>query len=153
MIANLLEQLAAWIQSVISAMGYAGVAGLMGIESACIPLPSEVIMPFAGSLVPARFTLIGCALAGAIGCVVGSIPAYYAGALGGRDAIEVHEYRQNRTVVLREVHFRGDKRLRVEVFGFRHTWSNPYESVPERSMLFLVRDRAAPNHPSWASER
>lgn len=30
---------------------------------------------------------------------------------------------------------------------FRHTWSNPYESVPGRSMLFLVRDAAAPNHP------
>jgi hypothetical protein len=30
---------------------------------------------------------------------------------------------------------------------FRHTWSNPYESVPGRSMLFLVRDGAAPNHP------
>jgi hypothetical protein len=30
---------------------------------------------------------------------------------------------------------------------FRHTWSSPYESVPGRSMLFLVRDRAAPNHP------
>jgi hypothetical protein len=30
---------------------------------------------------------------------------------------------------------------------FRHTWSNPYESVPGRSMLFLVRDGASPNHP------
>jgi membrane protein DedA with SNARE-associated domain len=83
-IANVLEALAAWIQGVISAMGYAGVAGLMAIESACIPLPSEVIMPFAGSLVPARFSLWGVGLAGAIGCVVGSIPAYYLGAYGGR---------------------------------------------------------------------
>ncbi|HUJ26682.1 MAG TPA: DedA family protein [Myxococcales bacterium] len=88
MIAQLLEQLAAWIQGVISAMGYPGVGGLMAIESACIPLPSEVIMPFAGSLIPGgRFTLLGCALAGAVGCVVGSIPAYYAGAYGGRPLI------------------------------------------------------------------
>ena len=88
MIANILESLAIWIQGVISAMGYAGVGGLMAIESACIPLPSEVIMPFAGSLVPGgRFTLWGAALAGAIGCVVGSIPAYYAGAYGGRPLI------------------------------------------------------------------
>jgi membrane protein DedA with SNARE-associated domain len=87
-IAGLLESLAVWIQGVISAMGYAGVGGLMAIESACIPLPSEVIMPFAGSLVPSgRFTLFGCGLAGAIGCVVGSIPAYYAGAYGGRPLI------------------------------------------------------------------
>ena len=88
MIANTLEALAVWIQHVISAMGYAGVGGLMAIESACIPLPSEVIMPFAGSLVPSgRFTLWGVGLAGAIGCVVGSIPAYYAGAWGGRPLI------------------------------------------------------------------
>jgi membrane protein DedA with SNARE-associated domain len=87
-IANALDALAAWIQGVISAMGYPGVAGLMAIESACIPLPSEVIMPFAGSLVPSgRFTLWGCAFAGAIGCVVGSIPAYYAGRYGGRPLI------------------------------------------------------------------
>jgi membrane protein DedA with SNARE-associated domain len=60
----------------------------MAIESACIPLPSEVIMPFAGSLVPSgRFTLLGCGLWGAIGCVVGSIPAYYLGAHGGRPLI------------------------------------------------------------------
>jgi membrane protein DedA with SNARE-associated domain len=87
-ITNLLESLAVWIQHVISVLGYGGVAGLMAIESACIPLPSEVIMPFAGSLIPTgRFTLWGCALAGAIGCVVGSIPAYYAGAYGGRPLI------------------------------------------------------------------
>jgi membrane protein DedA with SNARE-associated domain len=87
LIATILEALALWIQGVISSMGYPGIAGLMAIESACIPLPSEVIMPFAGSLVPARFTLLGCALAGAIGCVIGSIPAYYAGAYGGRPLI------------------------------------------------------------------
>ncbi len=87
MIAQVLESVAVWIQGVISAMGYPGIALLMAIESACIPLPSEVIMPFAGSLVPARFSLWGCGLAGAIGCVLGSIPAYYAGAYGGRPLI------------------------------------------------------------------
>lgn len=88
MIAEILEMLALWIQGVIGSLGYAGVAGLMAIESACIPLPSEVIMPFAGSLIPSgRFTLFGAGLAGAIGCVIGSIPAYYAGALGGRPLI------------------------------------------------------------------
>jgi len=87
-IAQILESLALWIQGVISSLGYSGVAFLMAIESACIPLPSEVIMPFAGSLIPSgRFTLFGAGLAGAIGCVVGSIPAYYAGVLGGRPLI------------------------------------------------------------------
>jgi membrane protein DedA with SNARE-associated domain len=88
LIHQLLDSLALWIQGVISAMGYAGVAGLMAIESACIPLPSEVIMPFAGSLVPAgRFTIWALGLAGAVGCVAGSIPAYYLGAYGGRPLI------------------------------------------------------------------
>ena len=88
MIAQIIEMLALWIQGVISSVGYIGVAGLMAIESACIPLPSEVIMPFAGSLIPSgRFTLFGAGLAGAVGCVIGSIPAYYAGALGGRPLI------------------------------------------------------------------
>jgi membrane protein DedA with SNARE-associated domain len=81
--------LARFIMSVESSMGYPGVALLMGIESACIPLPSEVIMPFAGSLVSTgRFTLSLIALAGAIGCVLGSIPAYYVGAYGGRPLVE-----------------------------------------------------------------
>ena len=54
-----------------------------------IPLPSEIIMPFAGYLVyQGQFTLHGAALAGAIGCVVGSIPAYYLGMYGGRPVIE-----------------------------------------------------------------
>ena len=98
---HLLEQLALWIQGVISAMGYPGVAALMGIESACIPLPSEVIMPFAGSLIPSgRFTLLGCGLAGAIGCVLGSIPAYYAGAYGGRPLI----LRYGRYILLSKEH-------------------------------------------------
>ncbi len=89
MIAKVIEALAVFTTGVISAMGYGGVVLLMGIESACIPLPSEIIMPFAGYLVfQGQFTLHGAALAGAVGCVVGSIPAYYAGQYGGRPLIE-----------------------------------------------------------------
>jgi membrane protein DedA with SNARE-associated domain len=88
-ISRIIEALAGFITGAISAMGYGGVVLLMGIESACIPLPSEIIMPFAGYLVyQGRFTLHGAALAGAIGCVVGSIPAYYLGQYGGRPLIE-----------------------------------------------------------------
>ena len=63
----------------------------MAIESACIPLPSEVIMPFAGYLVfksPERFSLFLMGVAGAVGCVIGSIVAYYAGKYGGRPLVE-----------------------------------------------------------------
>jgi membrane protein DedA with SNARE-associated domain len=85
MLEKLITTVAAWILGVISSMHYGGIVLLMAIESACIPLPSEVIMPFAGFLVSkGEMTLFGIALAGAIGCVVGSIPAYYAGMFGGR---------------------------------------------------------------------
>lgn len=89
MIEKIITAVALWVMSVISAMGYGGVVLLMAIESACIPLPSEIIMPFAGFLVArGELTLWGVALAGAIGCVVGSIPAYYLGMYGGRPLIE-----------------------------------------------------------------
>src|SRR5712664_3897755 len=81
--------LSAFIVAVISTLGYSGVALLMAIESACIPLPSEIIMPFAGYLVhTGQLKLFWVASAGAIGCNLGSIPAYWLGAWGGRPAIE-----------------------------------------------------------------
>src|SRR3546814_9709957 len=77
MIEHILAWLAGIIISVISATGYLGILILMAIESACIPLPSEVIMPFAGYLVSTgRFDLVLAATAGALGCNVGSIVAY-----------------------------------------------------------------------------
>jgi len=88
-IAAVIEELAKWTTMVISTLGYGGVVLLMGIESACIPLPSEIIMPFAGYLAyTGQFTVHGAALAGAIGCIAGSIPAYYLGVYGGRPVIE-----------------------------------------------------------------
>ncbi len=75
--------------AIIVAMGYPGVALLMAIESACIPLPSEIIMPFAGYLVAqGHFTLVGVATAGAIGCNLGSIVGYAMGQYGGRPIVE-----------------------------------------------------------------
>ena len=81
--------LASIITAIISATGYVGVALLMAIESACIPLPSEIIMPFAGYLESiGRFSLWGLATAGAVGCNLGSAVAYAVGARGGRPAVE-----------------------------------------------------------------
>src|SRR6516162_2342177 len=89
MVEAILEFLARFIIAVISQSGYLGIVLLMGIESACIPLPSEVIMPFSGYLVYAgRFSLIWVAIAGAVGCNVGSLVAYCVGAWGGRPLAE-----------------------------------------------------------------
>ena len=76
----ILGTISAWIMGVISTLGYGGVILLMAIESANIPLPSEVIMPFSGFLVAKgemNLWLVG--LAGGFGCVLGSIFSYYLG--------------------------------------------------------------------------
>lgn len=89
MVARIIEILSAFIVATISALGYPGVVLLMGIESACIPLPSEIIMPFSGYLVyTGRFSLWAVSVAGAVGCVLGSLVAYWAGMYGGRPFIE-----------------------------------------------------------------
>ena len=87
----------------MAALGYGGIAAVMAIESACIPLPSELIMPYAGAMSDAgvraalgaqygvslsAFNLVLAAVAGAIGCNIGSEIAYWVGATGGRKAIE-----------------------------------------------------------------
>lgn len=86
---KILAVLVQFITHVIDAGGYAGLGALMGVESACIPLPSEIIMPFAGYLVYlGHFNLFWAATAGAIGCNLGSVVAYWIGARGGRPMVE-----------------------------------------------------------------
>lgn len=86
---QILVLLSTFVIWVISSLGYTGIVVAMAIESACIPLPSEVIMPFSGYLVSqGRFSLWGVSVAGALGCTLGSAVAYAAGAYGGRPFIE-----------------------------------------------------------------
>src|SRR5256884_738106 len=88
MIGRTIEILSAFIVATISTLGYAGIVLLMAIESACIPLPSEIIMPFSGYLVyTGRFNIWLVSIAGAFGCVVGSLVAYWIGMYGGRALI------------------------------------------------------------------
>jgi membrane protein DedA with SNARE-associated domain len=86
---KILATLFTFISSLIAMAGYGGIVILMAIESACIPLPSELIMPFAGYLVfQGKMNLIWVATAGAIGCNVGSLIAYEIGCYGGRPLVE-----------------------------------------------------------------
>jgi membrane protein DedA with SNARE-associated domain len=85
----ILTTLAGLITATISALGYPGIVLLMAIESACIPLPSEIIMPFAGYLASTgRFSLVLVATAGALGCNLGSTIAHAVGRYGGRPLVE-----------------------------------------------------------------
>ena len=89
MIARIIEILSGFIVATISVLGYSGIVLLMAIESACIPLPSEVIMPFSGYLVSTgQMNLWAVGIAGAVGCVLGSLVAYWVGMYGGRPLIE-----------------------------------------------------------------
>ena len=101
MLQKLLTPIIVWMTALMVAAGPLGVTVLMAIESACIPLPSEVIMPFAGFLAfRGQMSFLGlgagspwaqifiAGLFGAVGCNLGSIPAYELGAWGGRKAVE-----------------------------------------------------------------
>ena len=86
MITSILAWFAAIVIKIISASGYLGITGLMALESACMPIPSEVVMPFAGYLVTiGRFSLFWVIIFGAIGNLSGSIIAYAVGFYGGRE--------------------------------------------------------------------
>ncbi|EZP52692.1 DedA family protein [Sphingomonas sp. RIT328] len=88
-ISNLVATMAGWIVAAIAVTGYIGIIGLMALESACIPLPSEIIMPFGGYLVSTgRLDLWLVAIAGAVGCNLGSALAYEVGRRGGRAMVE-----------------------------------------------------------------
>jgi membrane protein DedA with SNARE-associated domain len=86
---RIIAPVASFIVATISTLGYGGIVLLMAIESACIPLPSEIIMPFSGYLVSTgRFNLALVATAGALGCNLGSTIAYAVGYFGGRRMVE-----------------------------------------------------------------
>ncbi len=79
----MIEIIGSWIIHFISSLGYFGVFILMTLESACIPIPSEVTMPFSGSLIASgRFNFWILVLVGTIGNLVGSLLAYWLGAWG-----------------------------------------------------------------------
>ena len=125
MLSNLLAPVIAWMTALMVAAGPLGVTLLMAIESACIPLPSEVIMPFAGFLAyQGHMTFLGWGTAspwariaiagifGALGCNLGSLPAYELGAWGGRKAVE----RYGRFILLNRDHLDQAHRF-FERFG------------------------------------
>ncbi|MBU0624167.1 MAG: DedA family protein [Candidatus Thermoplasmatota archaeon] len=99
---NLIEWGTNLILDWISNYGYGGIMLLMALESACMPVPSEIVMPFAGYLVARDgvMSLLGVTVAGALGCTLGSITAYVFGFYAGRPLI----LRYGKYVLIREKH-------------------------------------------------
>ena len=85
----LFEFLTDTITNLICTFGYPGIIFLMTLESACMPVPSEIVMPFAGFAVQqGRLEFFAVGLAGAVGCLVGSVLSYVVGYYGGRPLLE-----------------------------------------------------------------
>jgi membrane protein DedA with SNARE-associated domain len=104
--------------SIISSLGYVGIFFLMVLESALIPIPSEVIMPFSGFLVSVgKLGLLGVILAGSFGNLVGSIATYYLGLRLGRTAI----IRYGKYVFFKKKHLDYTERL-FEKYGDKVTF-------------------------------
>src|SRR5438105_6941020 len=100
---ELLQPLVSFITSTISSLGYPGIFALMVLESALIPIPSEIIMPFSGYLVStSKFGAIEVILAGSIGNLVGSVLTYYLGLKAGRALI----IKYGRYFLFRESHLK-----------------------------------------------
>ena len=84
-----MEQISQAFLAFIDQYGYFAVALLMAMENACIPIPSELILGFAGYLIFAeRMTFTGAMIAGMIGGMAGSIFAYIVGKKGGRPFVD-----------------------------------------------------------------
>ncbi|MDP4088019.1 MAG: DedA family protein [Bacillota bacterium] len=88
-----MEFIVQWVIYVLGKLGYFGIFSLMALESACIPIPSEAILPFGGYLTSqaytgSRLSLPIVILVGTLGGTFGSVLMYYIGAKGGRPLVE-----------------------------------------------------------------
>ena len=101
MMQSIIDIVVQWATALIGDWGLPAVFLLMLLESACIPVPSEAIMPFAGFAVSeGNMTLLGITVAGVAGNVVGSWIAYWVGLYGGRPFIDKY----GKYVLLRHHH-------------------------------------------------
>lgn len=104
---GIIEIVASFIKDFILAMGYPGIVFLMGLESMVLPIPSEVVMPFAGWLAfEGELDWIIASIAGTLGCTFGSLVAYYIGFYGGRPLI----LRYGKYIMLQEKHLDSAER-------------------------------------------
>jgi len=88
MVSDILSWIGSLIINIISTSGYAGIAVLSALESACVPIPSEVIVPFSGYLAGiGQFSFWPVIFWATLGNLAGSLAAYAAGYYGGRPFI------------------------------------------------------------------
>ena len=144
----IVEKLIGYITFGISAMGYFGIVFLMALESMIAPVPSEVVMPFAGYLVlQGRFNFWLALLASSIGSIFGSLLSYYMGVYGGRPFV----LKFGKYLLLEEEHLhwtekwfgkQGDKTIFISRFVpvVRHLISIPagIARMPMKKFVFYT---------------
>ena len=80
----MVEHIAEFVMFVMGILGYPGLVLMMALESMIAPVPSEIVMPFAGFLIAqGKFTILGGIVASSLGTITGSIIGYYMGKFGG----------------------------------------------------------------------
>lgn len=117
----MVEHIAEWITEVMATLGYPGLVFMMALESMIAPVPSEIVMPFAGFLiVEEKFTLVGAIIASSLGTLIGSLTGYAMGKFGGYPIV----YKFGRYLLLERHHLEltakwFEKRGEITVFVCR----------------------------------
>lgn len=92
-----------WISGIIESIGYPAIIALMFVENVFPPIPSELIMPFAGYMVAkGTFSFVGVVISGATGSVLGALPLYFLGRLASRQQLKSWTQRYGRWATITE---------------------------------------------------
>ena len=115
----MLSSLATWVQDVIEQLGYLGVALLVVLENVFPPIPSEIVLPFAGFVAQqGSDSVVLMILAATVGSVIGALIMYWIAAIIGDDRLHAFTRRFGKWVQIREVDL-----TRAEEWFDRHAMS------------------------------
>ncbi|MBX0328053.1 DedA family protein [Oscillochloris sp. ZM17-4] len=103
MLSQIMETVRVWIEQIIAALGYPGITVVMLAENLFPPIPSELVMPFAGFMVArGTYSLFWTVFAGTLGSVLGALALYYVGMFAGEPLVRPFFRRYGRFFLLRE---------------------------------------------------
>jgi membrane protein DedA with SNARE-associated domain len=115
----LLSSLATWVQDVIEQLGYLGVALLVVLENVFPPIPSEIVLPFAGFVAQqGSDSVVLMILAATVGSVIGALIMYWIAAIIGDDRLHAFTRRFGKWIQIREADL-----TRAEEWFDRHAMS------------------------------
>lgn len=115
----MLSSLATWVQDVIEQLGYLGVALLVVLENVFPPIPSEIVLPFAGFVAQqGSDSVVLMILVATVGSVIGALIMYWIAAIIGDDRLHAFTRRFGKWVQIREADL-----TRAEEWFDRHAMS------------------------------